>query len=256
MIEASTGPDSDVVLHALEKFRPVLNRFDFRLFEYGPLFILAQFNATGISLILLALYNTYHPRPQLITWSIGYLYAGVLLALLVESIAVRSFLKKIAETFRQLWEGGTLDMEGSGDEVAQKFIASLDEFQARLSSRHRLWLGVPFGVLGLAFFWISRHLPHTLGILVGSTDLATKLTALVVNSVALFVPAVVVGYLLGIGAWKTVVTGVYVRRFSRDFELVVQTDHPDKAGGLRPLGSLMLAMAAILISLLPWHSAA
>jgi hypothetical protein len=232
----------------LKNFGPVHSRLDYRLFEYGPVLVLGQFNAAGLAVILWALYNGFSPNPQLVTWAVASpVYVGVLLTLFIESLAIRNFLKKIPDTFRQLWEGGVFEKSASDAQVAEKFVASLDDFEHKLNSRQRLWLGLPFAVLGLFFLCITGHLPHVLRVWFNGSDLTTKLVTTVVNTVSLFVPAVGVGYAIGIGSWKSIVTGLYVRRFSRTFDLVIHPSHPDKAGGLRPLGDLIFAMAAILI---------
>ena len=80
----------------LENLRPVRGRLDYRLFEYGPILMLAQFNITGFSIILLGLYNKFSPNPQMIPWAvISPIYVGVLVALFAASLALRNFLCKI-----------------------------------------------------------------------------------------------------------------------------------------------------------------
>lgn len=236
------------VRQRLVDFRTMQGRVDRPLFEYGPLLVLGQLNITGLAGILQVLYERLSPNPQLISWAVySPVYAGVLLTLFVESLCIRSFLKKIPETFTQLWNGGVLEKSNSEQRVAERFIRSLDDFEEKLNSRRRLWLGLPFAILGLFFFWRTGHLPYTLGRWSDGSDLATKLVTTLVNTFALFVPAVVVGYAIGVGVWKSIATGLYVRHFSKTFDLVIQAAHPDKAGGLSPLGDLILAMATILI---------
>lgn len=232
----------------LKNLKPVRGRLDYRLFEYGPILVLAQFNITGFSIILLGLYNKFSPNPHMITWAVvSPIYVGVLIALFAESLVLRNFLRKIPETFKQLWEEGILGESTSDVPVTESFVAFLDDFGNKLNSHQRLWMGLPLAVLGLSFFWITGHLPYTLGTWFGGSGLVVKLLTTVVNAVSLFVPAVGVGYAIGVGAWKSIVTGLYVSRFSKTFDLTIRSSHPDKAGGLRPLGDLILAMAAILI---------
>jgi len=63
----------------------------------------------------------------------------------------------------------------------------------------------------------------------------------------LLIPAAIAGYAVGVGLWKSVLTAIYIRRFCKDFILQIQPNHPDGAGGLKPLGSLILALASLMI---------
>ena len=232
----------------LEDFSPVRGKLDRSLLAYGPLWVLAQLNATALALVLWALYGLFHSEPQMITWAVASpVYGGVLFTLFVESLVMRRFLSNIATTFGRLWEGDVLPSPESNPGIEQDFAAFLRDFEEKLNSRHRLWLGVGSACLGLLFFWITGHLPHVLRTWLGRADWVTKVVVTVVNVVSLFVPAALVGYAMGVGVWKSIVTGLHVSRFSKTFDLVVRPSHPDRAGGLKPLGDLILSMAAMLI---------
>lgn len=236
------------VRQRLANFSAMQGRVEYPLFAYGPLLVLGQLNITGLAGIMQVLYERFSPNPQLISWAVySPIYAGVLLTLFVESLCIRSFLFKIPETFTRLWNGGAIAGSDSDERVTRHFDKFLDDFENKLNNRGRLWLGLPFAILGLFFFWRTGHLPHTVGRWFDDSDLAAKLVTTLVNTFALFVPAVAVGYAIGVGVWKSIVTGLYVRRFSKSFDLVIQTAHPDKAGGLSPLGDLILALATILV---------
>jgi hypothetical protein len=99
----------------------------------------------------------------------------------------------------------------------------------------------------LIFFWSTKHIPHIFSIWFTGTDLGFKLVVTLVNLFSLFLPAMMTGYAIGVGAWKSIITAVYIRQLCRDFSLRIQPSHPDKAGGLKPLGSLILSLASIMI---------
>lgn len=231
----------------LRQFEPTKNKLDHRLFEYGPLLVLLQLNVTGLALILSVLYVGILPNPQMITWAVfSPIYAGVLFTLFVESIAIRHFLKTIPVTFQQLWVGGILKGMNT-TQVSEQFQTFLESFEKRLNSKERLAFGLTISSLGLIFFWITGHISFTLESWINGSGFSTAIVRTIVNLAALFLPAAVVGYGIGIGTWKCIVTGLYVRRFSKIFELDIQSNHPDNAGGLKPLGSLIFGMATILI---------
>lgn len=235
------------IYQRLEEFRPVRGRFDSWIFKYGLLLVLGIFNLTGLAIIAVALYNILHPSPQPIIWTNALIHCGVFLTLLVEFLVFRGFLEKIPEAFRALWQVGALEVSRSRDKTTERFVDFLDEFEQSLNSRRRFWLGAIGIVIGLSFCWRSGFIPLILRRWFGESDLATSLITTAVNTVALLIPASVVGYTMGIGAWISVVTGLRVHRFGRDFNIVVQSNHPDRAGGLKPLGDLIFSLAAILV---------
>lgn len=56
------------------------------------------------------------------------------------------------------------------------------------------------------------------------------------------------GYLLGSGAQPLFVTGRYVKKLAQAFEVNIQPSHPDKCGGLKPLGDFCFAMALPVVA--------
>jgi hypothetical protein len=174
-------------------------------------------------------------------------YFGVFLALLVESVALRSFVRDIPRAFAHLLADRALDRVLADEAATGRLVRFFDDFESRLNGPRRLWLGLPLAALGVLFFLSSNHLQYVLDTLLGSDDLATKATISLFNLVALFLPGAAVGYVAGIGVWKSIITSLYVSRFSREFDLAVRPSHPDSAGGLKPLGDLIFSIALILI---------
>jgi len=127
------------------------------------------------------------------------------------------------------------------------FATFLRSFEQSLNSRRELLVGIPVAVFGLLFFAKSGHLPYVINRWHSDASVSLKLVITIVNTLTLFLPALVVGYALGIALWKSVVTAVYVRSFARDLDIVIRPSHPDKAGGLAALGKLIFAMAGLLV---------
>lgn len=55
-----------------------------------------------------------------------------------------------------------------------------------------------------------------------------------------------IGFIIGIMAWRMIVTGVQVWQLGKKFDLTPQSGHPDKCGGFEPLGNLCLWNALIV----------
>lgn len=236
------------LLEQLIKFKISKNSFDFLLFNYGPILTLAQFNITVLALIFAAVYSYYAKNTQTITWAVASpVYFGVLFTLALEAVALRNFFKKIPQTLAQIWDEGILEKEGNTEAVAESYKVFLAGFEQKLNSSQRLYVGLPMAVLPLVFFWSTNHIPHVLGVWFSERDLAFKLVVTLVNFFSLFLPAMVIGYAAGVGAWKSIITAVYTQKLCKEFSLRIQPSHPDKAGGLKPLGSLIFSLASIII---------
>ncbi len=61
-----------------------------------------------------------------------------------------------------------------------------------------------------------------------------------------FILEPVVGFFLGLIVWRMLVTGVEIWKINKTFDLVPHVAHPDKCGGLEPLGNLCLYNALIV----------
>jgi hypothetical protein len=55
-----------------------------------------------------------------------------------------------------------------------------------------------------------------------------------------------IGFLLGLIAWRMIVTSAYVRKLSQRFDLSPRMNNPDKCGGMEPIGRLSLLNASII----------
>jgi ABC-type proline/glycine betaine transport system permease subunit len=56
------------------------------------------------------------------------------------------------------------------------------------------------------------------------------------------------GFIMGLIAWRMIITGSFLRRLGKEFDLTPRLQHHDKCGGLEPLGNLSL-MNALIISI-------
>jgi hypothetical protein len=229
----------------LAVFQTARNRVDRFLLHYGPLAVLIQVILTALTLIIKELYLTYHPDPEDFIWLVSYpLYIFVMAVLLVEAFAIRNFLGNIPKTFLRLWRGDSLAIKGKN---AVKATAFLDVFEKRLNSPQHLAIGLPLILLGLFGFLVSHHIQYLIGKWFDGSDIATKLVVTVVYVASLFGPTMLVGYTAGLVLWKMTITAIHIYGFNKDFELVIQSSHPDRAGGLKPLGDLIFSVTAILV---------
>lgn len=57
---------------------------------------------------------------------------------------------------------------------------------------------------------------------------------------------ILVGTVIGLMVWRMIVIGIQVWKLPQRFDLIIQVGHPDKCGGLEPLGNLCLWNALII----------
>lgn len=171
------------------------------------------------------------------------MFASGLVAAALSLFAFRVLIRRIRETFEELWHRGIVEVagerEGTGpldrlpDPVAENAATSsmgredfLQELDKRLNHPGQLPLAIAFALLPL--IWLpfeDRTSPEFLVIV-----LLELLSA----------------YTIGLMAWRMVMTGLHVRRLGKRHRVIPQLEHPDQCGGLEPLGNLCLWNALIV----------
>jgi hypothetical protein len=80
-------------------------------------------------------------------------------------------------------------------------------------------------------------------LLVISNDLAISRIFTNIPYLLMLMFSLLWAYFAGIGAWPVYVTMRYVKKLTRCFHVEIQPSHPDKSGGLEPLGDFCFAMS-------------
>jgi hypothetical protein len=57
----------------------------------------------------------------------------------------------------------------------------------------------------------------------------------------------ILGFLVGLLAWRVGIIAFYIGKIGERFPLKIQVNHPDRCGGLKPLGDLALNLAVIIL---------
>ena len=223
----------------LNDFTVLKNKFDQYLFKYGPTLLLAQFCITLFT-FLLASDNPFGPRYTL-RWFEVIFFLFALIVLIIEVFVARDFFDLIPRTFQEMTKRNIIKGLSKNEEVAQKLISFLNEYEGKLNNHMPLILGGVFEAVILITNQRALHFPIIF------LPKGYPLSALVVNFITLILPMTVAGYAMSVAIWKCFVTGYYVHRFSSVFDISVQPTHPDKAGGLKPIGDLIFSLALMLI---------
>ena len=128
----------------------------------------------------------------------------------------------------------------AGRELGQVYCAFVDSFEDHLNHWASWVLGLFFASImyvsfplrldqGWTFNWM-RVMVHRWGWwpLIGS------------------VSQIAIAYILGLFVWRMIVIAWKVRRLGHVFDFDIQVQHPDKSGGLKPLGDLCFSNALVI----------
>ncbi len=170
-------------------------------------------------------------KPELIELSFYPLY-------LVVGGLMKSFVKKISETFVSLQANGSL-----GEKGAQTLVG---RFETRLNSWWGNVVGTALGFFILSFYYFQLlELPK---ILASPESLTTKLGHLF-SSVAVISIDVLLAYAVGVAIWKASLTAWQFRQLGIGTQLKISPFHPDRCGGLAAIGRLLFSLSLILIAI-------
>jgi len=226
-------------LSNLENFSVLKSKFDRTLFKYGQIFITIQI-CLSILIFLLASDNPFGFRYTFRWYELNF-YLFAMFVLMIEIYVSRGFFENIPRTFIELIKRNAIKGLKSNKSSSQKFSQYISNFEQKINYPIPLVLGSFFEIIILVVLQRSGLFP------VITFPKNYPATAFILNFLTIFLPMTVAGYMISVVIWKCFVTGYYVHRFSDLFEVTIQPSHPDKAGGMKPLGDLIFSMALILI---------
>jgi hypothetical protein len=170
------------------------------------------------------------------------MYLSSLAAVAAALLGFQVLMGKIKDLPQALWERGVIGPRTSDGQaaaerpLAEDYARFVRAFGRSLNDRGQFALAAVLGVAGA--IWV---LYDTLK----GIDFST---ARLVWEIAL---AYSLGFFVGLLAWRMAVTGYQVSKLGRQFDLRVQLGHPDRCGGLSPLGmvcfwnTLIISVAGI-----------
>jgi len=162
------------------------------------------------------------------------MYISGMLAAALSLFAFSVLIKMIPETFRNLWRREIIVgayppdsfqniADEKGSEIAalktgrleESFRQFMQELQKMLNYPYQWAMGTGFSLL--VFTWDWSH------------------------PIEFFI-----AFIIGLMAWRMVITSIYIWKLGNEFRLEPQLGHPDRSGGLSPLGNLCLWNALII----------
>ena len=181
-------------------------------------------------------------------WLIGSrIFAGDLfrvsgvVTVVVEIVLVRILFDKVPEALCAIWRRGLVGLPDD-DRAAEAFLDFIGRFEAALNHRLAWVVGAVFAVGGviatfpIRYWMASGGSPYTQ---------AGQWFAFYVRGGAIL--EIPLAYMLGLLAWRFGVVAWFIARLGEQLDLRVQPRHPDRSGGLKPLGDLCLTNAFLLL---------
>lgn len=211
--------DKATVSQATASFRVFRNLLLREVFRFFPVF-LATLLVLDWSVFQGQLILTNLPRLT----SAGSFAIGVLLYLRLYG--------KVPDALKTLWDRRVLFGDDNHPVGAEAYVKFLKTFEDALNAH----AGVLFGFLVLAAAAILLFRERV----VSGADTW-------IGTAILIILASVSWFLTGIGFWRLMVITFKLRELSHRFKIRVQPAHPDKSGGLQPLGDLCLANALTVL---------
>lgn len=221
-------PNIDLVAERISNLRVISNRFLQSTIAYLPVLLVVLLVAD---------------------WLIGggvfandlFRLSGVL-SVAIELLILGSLFKNLPETLGSMWTRGLVSYPKDTQQTQDEYIKFMNAFEAALNSRWSWSLGIAGAIAGISATYPVRFFLQT-----GNSPFDfTGLLAYYFLGNAAFIAAPL-GYLLGILIWRTGVIVVFISKLGRQFKIMMQPNHPDRCGGLRPLGNLCLTVALLLI---------
>jgi|CXWL01.1.fsa_nt_gi hypothetical protein len=243
MITKKIAKDTD---NPLQDFDPYPLRIEKKAMEkwYIPAFlpfIIAK-------LIAIPIYLANEPESIL---HIGedVIYLSVPIALSFVVLLYNAWIKQIPDVFLKI-KGRFIKPRTQG-KMPKNYDQFLREYLAGLRSPARYVVTLVF-IASVFYVLVNMFaIPNRVSSNIKSITLQDSLALFKFAYIAVFyiISPVIWAYLAAVGAWIMSVTGWYVWKLPREFEIKVEARHPDKCGGLGFLGAFCLSFAfPILIS--------
>ncbi|MDP6626289.1 MAG: hypothetical protein QGG50_00190, partial [Methanopyri archaeon] len=147
-----------------------------------------------------------------------------------------------------MWDQKTISLkEGDGsdiDRLSEGYRKFLKDFERRLNHKNAYLITLVFAVIvGIINFSIP----------LGEYDWCT-VERFPVTRGAYVLGDMFLSVFFALLVWKILVTVFYMRRLSDEFDLNVQPLHPDRSGGMKPLGDLSFSVDSVLLAVGIWLS--
>jgi hypothetical protein len=185
----------------------------------------------------------------LIDWLLGWnTFAGdplrlpAILVVIVDLFIMRVLFSRVPEAYRSIWAQGLIRAAKDSVSVEVSMARFLHQFEDTLNSRWS-WLAGLFFAFGT--FLVTLGGLALLGVYQGPSTASQLIFYFFFTRLGFIGP--LLGLIIGLLVWRVAIIALYIHRFGKKYELNLIIGHPDKSGGLKPLGDLCLLIAFLLL---------
>jgi hypothetical protein len=166
--------------------------------------------------------------------------SGVLV-IAIEIFVLNYLFGQLRDTLELVWKRNLLS-DANDTDKQEAYIQYIDEFDLRLNSRWAVGVGVLGAIAGIVATYPIRYFFQT-----GTSpfDFGDLARYYIWGNAAIV--AVPLGYILGLLFWRVGVIAIFISKLGRRFDIRIQINHPDKCGGLKPIGNLTLVIALLIL---------
>jgi len=172
-----------------------------------------------------------------------------LAAACVAALLLRALFDKVPGTLMTLWDRKVIRYEQGDVGLREKYCDFIKGFEDTLNHRASWISGLFFAsLMYLSFPFRLRARLASRGYIVNVVNWIWLVArhGPWYDLLGIFLE-ILLGYVLGLFAWRMIVIAWEIRSLGQDFDLHVQVEHPDKSGGLRPLGDLCFSNALVIM---------
>ncbi len=230
----------------LQHFDVLPSRFDRFLFKYISVYLIGLFFLNTflyiLTTFLLGNSSAFQITGDFIEAAgIGAsIMAGFILVIWLFNV----WRSSVPKTLRDLFEKKRIYVPNSNVNIP--YLRFLENYHDALASPKRYALS---GFLMIVWGIIDGYVIFQFYILFFSTNHPNIFVAMLVVVGNLLFPLSILGgiYCLGILTWSVYISGWYVRKLVRAFQLSIQPFHPDQCGGFKLLGNFCFGLASPML---------
>jgi hypothetical protein len=223
----------------LQHFDVLPSRFDRFIFKYIYVYLIGLFFLAPL-LILLYIFpliiSSQFPAREFLLEAVG-IPALFVLAFILTIWRFNVWRLRTPKTLRDLLEKKRIYLPDGDANIS--YLRFLKNYREALASPKRYFLSgflmILVGIVSAYFIVQAISVEHQNVLLIVVEDLLSALASLVGV------------YCIGIMSWAMYISGWYVRKLVRVFELRIQPFHPDQCGGLKVLGNFCFGLVSPIL---------
>jgi hypothetical protein len=197
--------------------------------------------------ILLVLFSVYHRTLTSITLpfesSVENFYVFLILGTL-GIILVIYFLESIPKTFVELWENRVIQSKTNLENSVEIYNKRLMRLERTINSKKSYIIAVIYPLVSNVIVLYSSFMTP---VAESPVIMYCDIRVFPLSGIMVTVMYIILYFLLTVIAYKAYFSILFLRRLRNDFRIIVRPLHPDRCGGLKPVGNFCIKIDYILL---------